>query len=74
MTIDEAIEHSEETADEKEAQAEFYKTYLPDGVGKLIAITECQDCAHDHRQLAEWLKELRWYHERGEREHGGVRE
>jgi L-rhamnose mutarotase len=63
MTIDEAIEHSEETAAEKEAQAEFYKTYLSDDVGKLIAITECQDCAHDHRQLAEWLKELRWYQE-----------
>ena len=68
MTLDEAIAHSEETAAEKEAQAEFYKTYLSDEVGKLIALTECQDCAHDHRQLAEWLKELRQYCERNTKE------
>jgi hypothetical protein len=59
MTIDEAIAHCEETAAENEASAKFYKTYLLDKV----AITKCQDCAKEHRQLAEWLKELRWYWE-----------
>lgn len=61
MTIDEAIAHCEKTAIEKETQAEFYKTYLPDEVSKLIAITEC---AHDYSQLAEWLKELKSYIDR----------
>ena len=59
MTLDEAIAHCEATVAENEAQAKFYKTYLRDE----IATTKCQDCAKEHRQLAEWLKELRWYQE-----------
>lgn len=51
MTLDEAIKHTEEVAEEKEEQAweaqlqEEYRT--------------CKDCAKEHRQLAEWLKELK---------------
>lgn len=51
MTLDEAIKHAEEVAEEKEEQAweaqlqEEYRT--------------CKDCAKEHRQLAEWLKELK---------------
>ena len=51
MTLDEAIKHAEEVAEEKEEQAweaqlqEEYRT--------------CKDCAQEHRQLAEWLKELK---------------
>lgn len=37
MTLDEAIEHCEEVAEE----------------------TECKNCAKEHRQLANWLKELK---------------
>ena len=64
MTLDEAIAHCEATVAENEAQAKFYKTYLRDE----IAITKCQDCAKEHRQLAEWLKELRRYWERSTKE------
>jgi hypothetical protein len=56
MTLDEAIKHAEEVAEEKEKEAweaqlqEEYKT-----------IKSCKECAKEHRQLAEWLKELRFY-------------
>lgn len=39
MTLDEAIKHAEEKADE----------------------LGCTECANEHRQLAEWLKELKKY-------------
>lgn len=54
MTLDEAIKHCEEVAEEKEKEAweaqlqEEYKT-----------IKSCKECARDHKQLAEWLKELK---------------
>ena len=54
MTLDEAIKHAEEVAEEKEKEAwevqlqEEYKT-----------IKSCKECAEEHRQLAEWLKELK---------------
>jgi len=48
MTLEEAIEHSEQVADS-------YNNTVPD----------C-DCAKQHRQLAEWLKELKYYRENGE--------
>ena len=41
MTLNEAIEHCEEVANEMTSQG------------------ECEECAKDHRQLAEWLKELK---------------
>lgn len=54
MTLDEAIKHAEEVAEEKEKEAweaqlqEEYKT-----------IKSCKVCAKEHRQLANWLKELK---------------
>jgi len=48
MTLEEAIEHSEQVADS-------YNNTVPD----------C-DCAKQHRQLAEWLKELKYYREEWE--------
>ena len=52
MTLDEAIKHAEEVAEEKENE------------GKLLCQSEgasigCLTCAKEHRQLAEWLKELK---------------
>ena len=44
MTIDEAIIHSLEVAENN----------------------ECAECREEHRQLAEWLKELKRYREKGE--------
>ena len=57
MTIEEAIKHAEEVAEEKEKE------------GKLLCDSEagsigCLKCAEEHRQLAEWLKELKRYRKR----------
>ena len=55
MTIDEAIKHCEEVAENNEQFAS----------GKWIGSEgeanrqECEQCAADHRQLAEWLTELK---------------
>lgn len=48
MTLDEAIKHAEEIAELNEW---FDKNCL-----KSI---QCKECADEHRQLAEWLKELK---------------
>jgi hypothetical protein len=54
MTIDEAIRHCEEVAWESDKKAmcieEAYQT---------TEQQNCEQCAADHRQLAEWLKELK---------------
>ena len=54
MTLDEAIKHAEEIAEEKEKQ-------VANGDWEKGSITEhnCIECASEHRQLAEWLKELK---------------
>lgn len=55
MTIEEAIKHSEEVAEEKDKSVELYKAVkATEGL-----ITKCEKCAKEHRQLAEWLKELK---------------
>lgn len=54
MTIDEAIKHCEEVA---EAEEQKYKEWKGD-YSHLKKIDSCLECAKDHRQLAEWLKEL----------------
>ena len=51
MTIEEAIKHYEEVAAEKEDNAKWNLTPTWQD--------ECKQCAADHRQLAEWLEELR---------------
>ena len=43
MTLEEAIVHCEDVANDRAGC--------------------CEDCAEEHRQLAEWLKELRTYRE-----------
>ena len=50
MTLDEAIKHAEQVADDH------------DKIKKIKAVTEyeCQ-CAAEHRQLAKWLRELKAY-------------
>ena len=77
MTIDEAIKHCEEVAEKKEREAEYrqeaqgdmFKFF--DDLSKSVggegvendALNECLECAKEHRQLAEWLKELAKYRE-----------
>jgi len=50
MTIDEAIKHCEEVAEENEKNAKSINN---------IYKKSCLECASEHRQLAEWLKELK---------------
>lgn len=56
MTLDEAIKHAEEIADFCEDSASKYN--ITDAFESYMA---CKDskCAEEHRQLAEWMKELK---------------
>ena len=54
MTLDEAIKHCEEVAENQEWLSESYDD---DSMGAKL----CKECASEHRQLAEWLKELEKY-------------
>lgn len=56
MTIDEAIKHCEEVVELNEECARIYNDQ-----GEVIASCSCYECAREHRQLAEWLKELEAY-------------
>ena len=63
MTLDEAIKHCEEVAEE---QSRLY-SLCPcpcDGTKNCMSLKNgkdmgCTKCAADHRQLAEWLRELK---------------
>jgi len=61
MNLDEAIRHCEEVAISKTKQVE-------NGDWEKGSSTErdCIVCAEEHRQLAEWLKELKAYRSRSE--------
>lgn len=64
MTLDEAIRHTEEVAEAEERRAKLHQR--PDkgvkGSGKRYL--SCIKCAAEHRQLAEWLRELKAYREK----------
>ena len=62
MTLDEAIKHCEEVARQNEAQARKISKQSSGSASEKYA-TNCRECAADHRQLAEWLKELKHYRE-----------
>ena len=53
MTLEEAILHCEEVAEINEDIAYNVEN------DNWMVIAKCQKCAEEHRQLAEWLKELR---------------
>ena len=58
MTIDEAISHAMEVAEGLEKKANTYgikQAYIP----KSREPVDCISCAAEHRQLAEWLTELK---------------
>jgi len=50
LTLDEAIKHCEEVAERYERMEDSHDDKLKE---------ECLQCAADHRQLAEWLRELK---------------
>ena len=56
MTLDEAIKYCEEKAEEQRSEAEKAKRFEKFALG-------CLECAKEHEQLAEWLKELKAYKE-----------
>lgn len=58
MTLDEAIKHCEEVAESKRKQVEN-----DDWEKGSLTERDCLECAEEHRQLAEWLKELKAYKE-----------
>ena len=60
MTLDEAIKHCEEKAKSQRETAikDFY-----DNKTTLGEMVNCRECAKEHEQLAEWLKELKAYKE-----------
>lgn len=58
MTLEEAIKHCEEVAELNEECTRIYKDQ-----GDTMASYSCSECASEHRQLADWLRELKWYRE-----------
>lgn len=52
MTLDEAIKHATEVAEENQAVVDSCDYY-----GENMA--KCEECAKEHRQLATWLEELK---------------
>ena len=64
MELEDAIKHCEEVAKENDDSAkEFYRVSKletrPDREYAECVYVECKKCADEHRQLAEWLKELK---------------
>jgi len=66
MTLDEAIKHSEEMAEEQEKMAkEWHENQvrkceiIPFAVMDYTHENKCKECASEHRQLVKWLKELK---------------
>ena len=59
MTLDEAIKHAEEVAEKFESLHEIYENTDEDRLLFRVEENECENCAKEHRQLANWLKELK---------------
>ena len=62
MTLDEAIKHCEEVAQEQDMKADFEtdnQTYIMSEMER----KRYRECADEHWQLAEWLRELKAYKE-----------
>jgi len=60
MTLDEAIKHAEEVAEEKENEVQDLEYSKLDWKHEA---NQCSKCAEEHRQLAGWLIELKEYKE-----------
>ena len=58
LDIDTAIKHCLEVAEQNETQADkIGRQFIGSAMDKRA--TDCRECAADHRQLAEWLTELK---------------
>ena len=61
-TLDEAIVHCLEVAEKKEKECKLISGSEDAGMNGALAKTFAE-CASEHRQLAEWLRELQAYRE-----------
>ena len=61
MTLEEAIKHCEEVAESEERKARLYQRPNKEIKGSGKRYLSCIECASEHRQLAQWLKELKKY-------------
>ena len=65
LTLSEAIKHCLEVAEENDLAAETYEILAENNHNAYERLTaetnssRCVECAADHRQLAEWLTELK---------------
>ena len=66
MTIEKAIKHCEEVAEKHEKGLKVYENIGEDRSLFSEEETKCRLCAEEHRQLAEWLKELKSLKEKDE--------
>lgn len=57
MTLDEAIEHAKEVANEQKRQS----GECTQNDSKCDKFSSCLQCAREHEQLAEWLTQLKEY-------------
>lgn len=55
LNLEEAIKYYSELAEENEKDAEQFKRIK----ATQDIISHCYECAEEHRQLAEWLRELK---------------
>ena len=62
MTLEEAIKRCEEVAEELDMKADFETDNQRYAMSESER-TELKECVKDHRQLAEWLKELKAVHD-----------
>ena len=69
MTLDEAIKHAEEVAEKFESLHERYENMDEDRLLFRVEENECKNCAEEHRQLANWLKELKQLREQEKKGH-----
>ena len=60
MTIDDAIKHAEEVAEENDKHKENMRKRYGEHIAGYKMYCKC---AEEYRQLAEWLKELKAYRE-----------
>lgn len=56
MTLEEAIKHCEEVADKYDTELNLINCGISNE-----SCDKCLECASEHRQLAEWLRELQKY-------------
>lgn len=56
ISLDEAIKHAEKVAEEKESEAQNLEYSKLDWK---YEANQCSECAKEHRQLAEWLKDYK---------------